>query len=553
MIVPPLAGVAALASDPTLTWPGFSGTPPEPQQPNITGTTTINATNLIATSSWNSTDAATNAAIIAFDLNTSLAGNSSGTRGSLIIPAAGAGTVYDVNPIGSVTSTNFDLEINGALQAPTNQEDANWGGNAALFTFNSIKNGEITGTGSIDGQGGLGTNSWWTGTNGNPISTRPKIFTFSNGGTVLVSGLTLYNSPEEFITFGGSHPNAFTFNNLTISAPSTSPNTDGIDPDGSDFLISNSNISTGDDDIAIKAVSGGAEAQYIAITNMTVGYGHGISLGTGLTAGVANIYVNNVNFTNTSFGFRMKTQPSNGTLVSNVNFNNVTMSNVLYPVYISSWYNNLGGFSYPTNANNPTSPNNFGSAVTTFNSSTTPMWQNISFNNLTSSWTSTTIAGYQGSLAGLLYGLPANTGGTNTGVILGVTFNNVSLSAYQGMSLAYAGTSSSPIAFIGNWAVNAATGQQFGTVTNPDNANVGGSNPGNLRYWNGSSTLPFDGISYPLGAGGSANFNTWETSNVVYLTASAVPEPTTAALAVAGSALMLMRRRRKQQTDADSA
>jgi hypothetical protein len=103
------------------------------------------------------------------------------------------------------------------------------------------------------------------------------------------------------------------------------------------------------------------------------------------------------------------------------------------------------------------------------------------------------------------------------------------------MSLAYAGTNADPISFTGNWAINAATGQTFGTFTSPNNTTSGTGNPGNLLYWNGTSST-----------GGT--FSTWETSNVVVLS---VPEPTTASLAVASSALMLMRRRRNSSATAD--
>jgi hypothetical protein len=101
------------------------------------------------------------------------------------------------------------------------------------------------------------------------------------------------------------------------------------------------------------------------------------------------------------------------------------------------------------------------------------------------------------------------------------------------MSLAYAGTNSAPIDFTGNWSINVGTGQQFGTFTNPVDANVGandgaGGNPGSLVYWNGTAS--------------SGTFATWEASNIVTLN---VPEPTTLSLALAGSALILMRRRRE--------
>jgi polygalacturonase len=490
LLVPSLTATVVLAGDPT-----------PPPLPSITGTTT---TTVSLTGSASGNTSAIQSAITALPT----------AGGTVIIPTG----TWSVDPM-TFNSGNVDLEINGQIVAPT-ANSGGWGANTDFITWNNAKNSEITGSGSIDGEGGIGPNDWWSQTNN-----APDLIHFSNAQTTLVTGVTFYNSPKEFFTFGGTKTNDVTFNAMSISAPNNAPNTVGIDPNGNNFLITNSTISTGDDDIALNAASGNSADTNIAITNMSIGLGHGVSIGSITSLGVNNLYVNNITFNGTAAGFRLKAPRSaNGGLVQNLSYNNVTMTNVFYPVYISSWYNGVGQ-SFPSNANSTT--------ANTFTSGVTPQWQNITFNNVTSSWTSTTVTNYTSSIAGLLYGLPES-------VIQNVTFSNVSLSAYHGMSLAFAGTSTAPISFTGNWSIITGTGQQFGTFTSPNSTNLGGndgggSNPGKLLYWNGGSTT-----------GGT--FTGWEASNIVNLSLAPVPEPTTASLALMGSAMALMRRRRGKKS-----
>src|SRR5215471_11779292 len=113
----------------------------------------------------------------------------------------------------------------------------------------------IMGYGVIDGRGGQTLNgeivSWWTQT---PLDPRPRMIQLVNSDNFTLYKITLQNSPK-FHVFGSG--NFFTVWDVKITAPTTSPNTDGIDPSGShDITIRNSFISDGDDHIAIKAGQG---------------------------------------------------------------------------------------------------------------------------------------------------------------------------------------------------------------------------------------------------------------------------------------------------------
>jgi polygalacturonase len=490
-----VAGAAFLIV-PSLTATFAFADPPPPPLPDITGSTVVTVSM--------GANPATNAMNI-----TNAFGSLPTAGGTVIIPTG----TWNVNPF-SLGASNADFELEGNLVAPTNAS-GNWGTTSQLINWSNSKNSELTGTGYIDGQGGVGSGDWWSQSSG-----IPNLVMFSNAHTFLIQGVTFYNSPKEFVKWGGSSTNDITVNDITISAPASSPNTVGLDPSGNNFLITGSNISTGDDDIALNSSTGNSANTNIAITNMTIGLGHGISIGSITTLGVNNLTVNNITFNGTVCGFRLKSNQSAGGTSSNLLYNSVTMTNVFYPVYISSWYNG-GGNAYPSNANSST------------NTNTLPVWQNITFNNITSSWTSTTATNYTSSIAGLLYGLPQS-------IIQNVTFNNVNLSAYQGMSLAFAGTSTAPISFTGNWSITTTTGQQFGTFTAPNSTNIGGDDtgggvPGKLVYYNGSSTT-----------GGT--FTGWEASNIVNLSLSSVPEPSTVSLGLIGSAMALMRRRRRDKS-----
>ncbi|KAM3290351.1 hypothetical protein P3S67_018640 [Capsicum chacoense] len=117
---------------------------------------------------------------------------------------------------------------------------------------------------------------------------------------------------------------------VKVSAPQSSPNTDGIHlQSSSDVTILNSQIGTGDDCLSI-----GPGNSNLSIENIVCGPGHGISIG---------IYksqtVRRAAFSKTQNGVRVKTwaRPSNG-FVRNVLFQHVVMNNVENPIIIDQNY-----------------------------------------------------------------------------------------------------------------------------------------------------------------------------------------------------------------------
>jgi polygalacturonase len=228
-----------------------------------------------------------------------------------------------------------------------------------------------------------------------------------------------------------------TFNNVTISEPGNSPNTDGIDPQGSNILIKNCNISDGDDNIA---VSPNSEAcSNISIVGCTFGSGHGVSIGSVTTFGVNNLSVSNCTFTGTGYGIRLKAGEGTGggtaAPVENLNYSDLTMTNVPNPIFITSYYANGG-------ANNPNPPS---SAPAGTVDSTTPVWENINISNLTSTDSASS------SNAGTIFGLPYE-------YVQNLTFNDVNISAQTGMQIDYANVD------FANSTITPASGPQFVNV-----------------------------------------------------------------------------------------
>ncbi|HEX4056334.1 MAG TPA: glycosyl hydrolase family 28 protein, partial [Tepidisphaeraceae bacterium] len=349
---------------------------------------------------------ANNVTAIQAAINAAAANKVNGFTGGIVeIPAAAQAWLS--GPLTMASNVDIQIDAGAELQALTRTNwIASYSASTGLITGNHLTNFEITGSGIIDGNGGggSGTSSWWD----NSSSTRPDLIHIQNSNTLLISGVTIQNSPKEHVTLDAV--TNVIINGITISAPSTSPNTDGIDPAGSNILIENCNVSDGDDDIVIKPQS--TFCSNITITNCTIGAGHGISVGGETNDGLNGMTVTDITFNGTTDGLRLKAGRGSGGLVENVTYSNITMTNVEYPFYITSYYLN-GSDTQPSNP--ATDP---GQTVT----STTPIWENITFSNITSTDAASN------SSAGILYAVPEEP-------MTNIVFDNVKITAHSGMEI----------------------------------------------------------------------------------------------------------------------
>jgi polygalacturonase len=162
---------------------------------------------------------------------------------------------------------------------------------------------------------------------------RPPFIQPNECSNVLIEGVTILNSPFWNIT--PVFCEDVNVRGVTISSPTTSPNTDGINPDSCrNIRISDCNISVGDDCITIKSgrdASGrraGRPLENCTIVNCTLLGGHGLSIGSEMSGGVKNLTVANCVIDGTDYGIRIKSTRGRGGVIEDVRISNLVMRNI---------------------------------------------------------------------------------------------------------------------------------------------------------------------------------------------------------------------------------
>ena len=277
--------------------------------------------------------------------------------GKVIIPAGR----FVSGPIFLKSRLEIELSAGAVLLGSTNMADypavaGRWEGierkvYASLFTGHNLEHVSITGRGTIDGRGSI----WWGAHKQtsslrkklgitarepeNPPDAalrwpRPRLINLYNCTNILIRDLTILNSPSWNV-----HPvycESVTIDNVSITAPADSPNTDAIDPDSCrNVRISNCHFDVGDDCIVIK--SGYNEdgrrvnipCENILISNCTFANGRGgVVIGSEMSGSVRNVTVVNCVFDGTLRGLRIKTALGRGGMVENFRASNLVMRNI---------------------------------------------------------------------------------------------------------------------------------------------------------------------------------------------------------------------------------
>ncbi|MBN1777261.1 MAG: glycoside hydrolase family 28 protein [Clostridiales bacterium] len=201
------------------------------------------------------------------------------------------------------------------------------------------RNVRVTGAGTIDGGG---ANWWKKQKDGTLRYPRPYLVCFQNCTNVSMDGVTLTNSPCWTV-----HPlycDNVNLTHLTIRNPADSPNTDGIDPNGSkNVRIADCVIDVGDDCIAVKA---GTEdtpvkraCENIAISGCHMLHGHGgVVIGSEMSGGVKNVRVSHCVFEGTDRGIRLKTRRGRGGSAEILSFSHIRMEDVACPFVFNMYY-----------------------------------------------------------------------------------------------------------------------------------------------------------------------------------------------------------------------
>lgn len=299
--------------------------------------------------------------------------------GTLVVPKG----VYTVNgPIHFVSNVNLKIEEGARIRFGSNPNDyplvlTSWEGtmiynHSPLIYGINLKNISISGKGTIDGEGG-GDWAKWKALEGKdkqlsremnhknlPLEERifgkghylrPQLIQFVNSNNILIEDVTIEDSP--FWCVHLLKCNSVTLRGLKYN--SHNHNNDGIDAEySSDILIEDITFDNADDNIAIKAgrdyegrANSATPSENIVIRNNRFKGLHAVVIGSEMSAGVQNIYVdNNKAWGYLKRGIYFKTNPDRGGFIRNIFIDNLELQTVEDAFYITANYHGEGsGFN----------------------------------------------------------------------------------------------------------------------------------------------------------------------------------------------------------------
>lgn len=163
---------------------------------------------------------------------------------------------------------------------------------------------------------------------------RPNLLVLKNCKKVLIEGVTFQNSPAWCL-----HPllcEDLTISGITVKNPHYAQNGDGIDVESCRrFLIEHSVLDVGDDAICIKSGKDeegrkrGIPTAEGIIRGNTVYSGHGgVVIGSEMSGGAKEIFIENCTFIGTDKGLRFKSTRGRGGIVENIYARNIYMKNI---------------------------------------------------------------------------------------------------------------------------------------------------------------------------------------------------------------------------------
>jgi polygalacturonase len=301
--------------------------------------------------------------------------------GTIIVPKG----IYTLNgPIHFVSNVNLHLEEGAKIRFGSNPKDyplvlSSWEG-TMLYNYspmiygNNLENVAITGNGIIDGEAKETWVKWKPlekkdqllsremNHNNVPIKERifgeghylrPQLIQFVNSKNILIEDVQIEDAPfwcihllkSKSITIRGVKYDAHNYNN------------DGIDPENSsDILIENVLFNNGDDNIAIKAgrddegrSNSGMPSENIVIRNCLFKGLHAVVIGSEMSAGVRNVYVENCKASGyLKRGIYIKTNSDRGSYIKDIYFSNIAFGKVEDGIYITANYHGEGSGLFPS-------------------------------------------------------------------------------------------------------------------------------------------------------------------------------------------------------------
>ena len=213
-----------------------------------------------------------------------------------------------------------------------------------FITANRANGAAVMGPGTIDGRGWATLAgqkvSWWDLAEQARANTKlhqnvPRMMHITRSNDFTLYNVTLKNSAMFHVVF--DRGNGFTAWGVVVNTPEHARNTDAIDPASStNVTITRSWISTGDDNVAIKA--GNGPTSNVTISHNHFFSGHGMSIGSETNGGVRNVLVEDLTIDGADNGLRIKSNAARGGLVEKVEYRNVCIRGVKNPIYLDTHY-----------------------------------------------------------------------------------------------------------------------------------------------------------------------------------------------------------------------
>lgn len=295
--------------------------------------------------------------------------------GKIVVPAG----IYILNgPIHLTSNLCIDLQKGAKLVFGANPADylpavlTSWEG-TFLYNYSpliygyQLENIAIIGEGVIDGNGRDNFSKWAENQKESQLLSRkmnkentplkdrifgeghflrPQLIQFFECKNVLIEGVTIKNSPFWCVHILKSE-------NVTarkVKFDAFNRNNDGFDPEYSkNVLIEDIDFNNADDNVAIKAGRDhegrrtAITSENIVIRNCRFKGLHGVVIGSEMSAGVQNVFVENCTFGGyCKRGIYLKSNPDRGGFIRDIYVNNVAFGEVEDCFFITSYYHGEG-------------------------------------------------------------------------------------------------------------------------------------------------------------------------------------------------------------------
>ncbi|MEJ6981542.1 glycoside hydrolase family 28 protein [Pedobacter sp. P351] len=299
--------------------------------------------------------------------------------GKIIVPA---GTYLVNGPIHLTNNLCIELQKGSKLVFGTNPSDylpvvlTSWEGtflyNYSPFIYGyQLENVAIIGEGVIDGNASDSFSKWAEKQKESQLLSRkmnhentplkermfgkghflrPQLIQFFECKNILIEGVTIKNSPFWCVHLLKSE-------NVTarkVKFDAFNRNNDGFDPEYSkNILIEDIDFNNGDDNVAIKAGRDhegrktGITSENIIIRNSRFKGLHGVVIGSEMSAGVQNVFVEDCTYGGyCKRGIYLKSNPDRGGFIRDIYVNNLEFGEVEDCFFITSYYHGEGkGFA----------------------------------------------------------------------------------------------------------------------------------------------------------------------------------------------------------------